>query len=84
MKEVIQRSQKYETIAIGIVQFYNFFAAEQVTIDTQTAVNVYLKNLIFNVHQNYLILCKIILSRTLQSNSFSQRLQKAVMTKSLK
>ena len=84
MKEVIQRSQKYETIAIGIVQFYNHFASEQVTIDTQTAVNVYLKNLIFNVHQNYLILCKIVLSRTLQTNSFSQRLHKAVMTKALK
>ena len=44
------RAQKYETISIGIVQFYHLLAYEQATIDTQTSVNTYLKNLMYNIH----------------------------------
>lgn len=50
LRLTIMRAQKFSTIAIGIVQFYHLLASEQTTIDTQTSVNTYLKNLMFNVH----------------------------------
>lgn len=50
LRNVLMRAQKYETIAIGIVQFYHLLAYEQTTIDTQTSVNTYLKNLMYNIH----------------------------------
>jgi len=44
------QAMKYETISIGIVQFYHLLASEQETIDTKTGVNVYLKNLVHYIH----------------------------------
>ena len=63
LRATLLKTQKYETLAIGIAQFYHLLAFEQTTIDTQTSVNTYLKNLMFNVHQTFLILLKITLSR---------------------
>ena len=63
LKEAICRAQKQEIIAIGIVQFYHLLAYEQTTIDTQTSVNTYLKNLMYYIHQNFLIVVQITLSR---------------------
>jgi len=44
------QAQKFETISVGIVQFYHLLASEQTTIDTKTGVNVYLKNLLHYIH----------------------------------
>ena len=65
------QSQKYETIAVGIVQFYHLLASEMDTIDTKTSVNTYLKNLIHYIHQNFLVAAKFVLSRVV-SNKQSQ------------
>jgi len=46
----MMQSQKYETISVGIVQFYHLLASEQTTIDTKTSVNTYLKNLMHYIH----------------------------------
>jgi hypothetical protein len=43
-------AQKYETMSVGIVQFYHLLASEQTTIDTKTSVNIYLKNLMHYIH----------------------------------
>jgi hypothetical protein len=61
------------TISVGIVQFYHLLAPEQTTIDTQTSVNTYLKNMMFNIHQNFLVILKLTLSRIVndESNSYS-------------
>lgn len=40
-------------------------AYEQTTIDTQTSVNTYLKNLMYYIHQNFIIIIQITLSRIL-------------------
>ena len=45
------------------MQFYHLLAYEQTTIDTQTSVNTYLKNLMFYIHQQFLIVINITLSR---------------------
>lgn len=50
LRQVLLKSQKYETMAVGIVQFYHLLAYEQTTIDNQTSVNTYLKNLLFYIH----------------------------------
>ena len=47
LKDALLQAQKLETISIGIVQFYHLLAYEQSTIDSQTSVNTYLKNLLF-------------------------------------
>lgn len=65
------QSQKYETIAVGIVQFYHLLASDMETIDTKTSVNTYLKNLIHYIHQNFLVAAKFVLSRVV-SNKQSQ------------
>ena len=80
------RAQKFEAIAIGIVQFYHLLAYEQTTIDTQTSVNTYLKNLMFYIHQKFLIVICITLSRIVQKkqSSWETTLQKIVDTKILK
>lgn len=57
------QSQKYETLSVGIVQFYHLIASEQVTIDTKTSVNTYLKNLMHYIHQSFLVAAKFIYSR---------------------
>lgn len=57
------QSQKFETLAIGIVQFYHLLASDMETIDTKTSVNTYLKNLIHYIHQNFLVAAKFIHSR---------------------
>ena len=49
LKEALLQAQKLETISIGIVQFYHLLAYEQSTIDSQTSVNTYLKNLMFQI-----------------------------------
>jgi len=51
LKQAMLKAQKFEAIAVGIVQFYHLLAYEQTTIDTQTSVNTYLKNLMFYIHQ---------------------------------
>lgn len=53
-------------MAVGIVQFYHLIASEQETIDTKTGVNVYLKNLMYYIHQNFLIAAKFIQSRIIK------------------
>ena len=80
------KAQKFEAIAIGIVQFYHLLAYEQTTIDTQTSVNTYLKNLMFYIHQKFLIVICITLSRIVQKkqSSWESTLQKIVDTKILK
>lgn len=57
------QAQKYETMSVGIVQFYHLLASEQTTIDTKTSVNTYLKNLLHYIHQNFLVAAKFIQSR---------------------
>ena len=44
------QAQKYETMSVGIVQFFHLLASDQETIDTKTSVNTYLKNLIHYIH----------------------------------
>jgi hypothetical protein len=61
-QQMIQ-TQKYETISVGIVQFYHLLAVEMQTIDTKTSVNTYLKNLIHYIHQNFLVAAKFVTSR---------------------
>ena len=80
------KAQKYEAIAIGIVQFYHFLAYEQTTIDNQTSVNTYLKNLMFYIHQKFLIVISITLARIVHKNknSWESQLRKLVDTKILK
>lgn len=63
------KAQKFEAISIGIVQFYHLLAYEQTTIDTQTSVNTYLKNLMFYIHQQFLIVISITLSRIVVKKS---------------
>ena len=55
----------------GIVQFYHLLAYEQTTIDTQTSVNTYLKNLMFYIHQKFLIVICITLSRIVNKKQSS-------------
>lgn len=62
------QAQKYETMAVGIVQFYHLIASEQETIDTKTSVNTYLKNLMHYIHQNFLVAAKFIQSRIIKKN----------------
>ena len=56
LKQVILKSQKYETMAIGVVQFYHIFGQELLKLDSKDNINAYLKNLLFYVHQNFLII----------------------------
>lgn len=58
------QAQKFETISVGIVQYYHLLASELTTIDTKTSVNTYLKNLLHYIHQNFLVAAKFLLSRT--------------------
>ena len=80
------KAQKYEAIAIGIVQFYHLLAYEQTTIDTQTSVNTYLKNLMFYIHQQFLIVISITVSRIVnkRASSWEAQLKKTVDGKILK
>ena len=80
------KAQKYEAISIGIVQFYHLLAYEQTTIDTQTSVNTYLKNLMFYIHQQFLIVICITLSRMVvkRQSSWEIQLGRTVDTKILK
>jgi len=83
------QAQKYETIAVGIVQFYHLIASEQATIDTKTSVNTYLKNLLHYIHQNFLVAAKFIHSRIINKegnlrNVWIQNLKKAVDGKIVK
>ena len=80
------KAQKFEAISIGIVQFYHLLAYEQTTIDTQTSVNTYLKNLMFYIHQQFLIVISITLSRMVvkRSSSWEVQLGRTVDTKILK
>ena len=57
------QAQKFETISVGIVQFYHLIASDLETIDTKTSVNIYLKNLVHYIHQNFLVIAKFINSR---------------------
>lgn len=60
LRQLMIQAQKYETISVGIVQFYHLIASEQETIDTKTSVNTYLKNLMHYIHQNFLVAAKFI------------------------
>ena len=78
------QSQKYETLSVGIVQFYHLLASEQTTIDTKTSVNTYLKNLVHYIHQNFLVAAKFIHSRIVnksQNNIWINNLRKTVDSK---
>jgi len=48
---------------VGIVQFYHLLANDLETIDTKTSVNIYLKNLLHYIHQNFLVAAKFLTSR---------------------
>ena len=86
LKQIMLKAQKFEAISIGIVQFYHLLAYEQTTIDTQTSVNTYLKNLMFYIHQQFLIVISITLSRMVvkRSSSWEVQLGRTVDTKILK
>jgi hypothetical protein len=71
LREALLRAQKLETIAIGIVQFYHLLAYEQNTIDSQTSVNTYLKNLMFQIQQNFLIIIRLTLARIVSESPSS-------------
>ena len=78
------QSQKYETMSVGIVQFYHLLASEQATIDTKTSVNTYLKNLLHYIHQNFLVAAKFIHSRVVNktsNNIWTNNLRKVVDSK---
>lgn len=68
------------------MQFYHLLAYEQTTIDTQTSVNTYLKNLMFYIHQKFLIVISITLARIVAKNksSWESQLKKLVEGKVLK
>lgn len=80
------KAQKLEAISIGIVQFYHLIAYEQTTIDTLTSVNTYLKNLMFYIHQKFLILISITLSRIVAkgASSWEETLRQEIAAKLLK
>ena len=86
LKQIMLKAQKFEAISIGIVQFYHLLAYEQTTIDTQTSVNTYLKNLMFYIHQQFLIVISITLSRMVlkRQSSWEINLSRTVDTKILK
>ena len=86
LKQAMLKAQKFEAIAVGIVQFYHLLAYEQTTIDTQTSVNTYLKNLMFYIHQQFLIVINITLSRIVhkQASSWETQLKSIVDHKILK
>jgi hypothetical protein len=68
LRQLMIQAQKYETISVGIVQFYHLLASEQTTIDTKTSVNTYLKNLLHYIHQNFLVAAKFIQSRIMNGS----------------
>jgi hypothetical protein len=72
-----------ETIAIGLIQFYHLLAPDHATIDSKTTVNTYLKNLLFYIHQNFLVILQVMLSRMLkkQGNFWAENIQKMVDSK---
>ena len=77
------KSQKFETLSVGIVQFFHLIASEQSTIDTKTSVNIYLKNLMHYIHQNFLVAAKFIVSRIFDkslrtTNVWVQNIKKTV------
>ena len=86
LRQLMIQAQKYETISVGIVQFYHLIASEQETIDTKTSVNTYLKNLMHYIHQNFLVAAKFIQSRIVKksdnlSNVWIQSLKKSIDSK---
>jgi len=96
LRQLMIQAQKYETISVGIVQFYHLIASEQATTDTKTGVNIYLKNLMHYIHQNFLVAAKFIHSRIVNKNdmggknvwienlknAFEQKLVKTIRNKS--
>ena len=89
LRQLMLKTQKYETMAIGIVQFYHTLASEQLTVDTKTSVNVYLKNLMHYIHQSFLVAAKFIASRivdkeAVSANVWVDRLRKVVAEKLMK
>lgn len=85
-KQILLKAQKLEAIAIGIVQFYHMIAYEQTTVDTLTSVNTYLKNLMFYVHQKFLIVIGIAVARIVAKgvSSWEEQLKAIVAEKSLR
>lgn len=61
-------------------------AYEQTTIDTLTSVNTYLKNLMYYVHQKFLILISVTLSRIVAKGetTWEEQLRHTVNEKALK
>ena len=89
LRQLMIQAQKYETISIGIVQFFHLLASDQETIDTKTSVNTYLKNLIHYIHQNFLVAAKFIKTRIVQqtqqsNNVWIQNLTKQIDEKIMK
>lgn len=74
LRQLMIQAQKYETMAVGIVQFYHLIASEQETIDTKTSVNTYLKNLMHYIHQNFLVAAKFILSRIIKKDETTKNI----------
>lgn len=63
LKQVLLKSQKFETMAVGLVQFYHLLAQDFMSPEQKTSINGFLKNLFFYIHQNFLIVIQIMLSR---------------------
>ena len=82
LRQLMIQSQKFETMSIGIVQFYHLLASEQTTIDTKTSVNTYLKNLMHYIHQNFLVAAKFVQSRIVNKgdskNTWINQLKKVI------
>lgn len=87
-RQLMFQAQKFEAIAVGIVQFYHLLALDQSTVDTKTSVNVYLKNLLYYIHQNFLLAAKFVSSRIADGgpvgNQWVDNLKKAVNAKLVK
>lgn len=86
LRQAILKSQKFETIAIGVTQFFHLLANDHMNPEQKQQVNNSLKNLVFFTHQNYLIQIQIMLSRITSpsQNQWSQTLQKITDAKMLK
>lgn len=86
-RQQMVHTQKFETISVGICQFYHLLASEMTTIDTKTSVNTYLKNLMHYIHQNFLVAAKFLYSRIADrraSNVWMEKLKNLVDEKLVK
>jgi len=84
---LLLKSQKLEHICIGVVQFYHMLAFDAIMSDPKNSTNTLLKNLMFQVHQNFLVVILVILSRIpktkINKNKWANLLEKAVEQKKM-